>query len=142
MSASFYREGRAQRGSLSCPGLHSYQRADLGVTVRPDLNPVLCPLHPAAFTNGGAPTLRQVLCSVLGLQRLGRHGPCLERCMVTGLCCCLWSLGRKVEGLFQFCQMSAFRTEPSLAAAGPGYIPAKQHPHSLCCLLPLRLCPL
>ena len=68
--------------------------------------------------------------------------PVFERCMVTGLCCCLWSLGQKVEGLFQFCQMSAFRTEPSLAAAGPGYISSKQHPRSLCCLFPLRLCPL
>ena len=72
----------------------------------------------------------------------GDMAPVFERCMVTGLCCCLWSLGRKVEGPFQFCQRSAFTTEPSLAAAGPGYIPAKQHPHSLCCLLPLRLCPL
>lgn len=89
-----------QRGSVSCPGLHSYQRADLGVTVRPDLSPVLCPPHPAAFTNGGAPTLLQVLCSVLGLQRGGDTAPVFERCMVTGLCCCLWSLGWKVEGLF------------------------------------------
>ena len=72
----------------------------------------------------------------------GDMAPVFERCMVTGLCCCLWSLGQKVEGLFQFCQMSAFRTEPSLAAAGPGYISSKQHPRSLCCLFPLRLCPL
>ena len=111
--------------------------------MRPDLKLLLCPLQPDAFTSGRAPSVCQALCSVLGLQRWGRHAPVFERCVVTGLCCCLWFLGRNVEGLFQFCQvMSAFRTEPSLAAAGPGYIPSKQHPCSLCCLFPLRLCPL
>lgn len=88
-----------------------------------------------------APTLCQVLCSVLGTWRWARHDPSLRRACALD-CCCLWCLGWKVGSLFQFCQMSALRMEPTLAAAGPGRFPSELQPASLCSLTPLRSCPM